>query len=128
MTIKNRHCTTKVSKDTDRLECSGNETATVRLFEVPWSDVPGVPKDCLCAVDKDRLMPFTYVSTSNIVELHFDVTGMNSTDDFTTLSFEGTWVFIKTPICTNNLRMKGPSGEVLFNYPSKSAEEVRNIF
>ncbi|XP_044271339.1 uncharacterized protein LOC123015593 [Tribolium madens] len=124
LTIKNRDCKTKLSKDTDRLECFGNTTATVRLFEIPWMDVPGVPRDCLCSLDKDKLLPFSYVSTSNVVELRFDVTGMNASDDFTTLSFEGTWKLIQTPVCPSNLRMKGPSGELAFIYPNKSPQET----
>lgn len=127
LTIKNRNCKTKISKDTDRLECTGNTTATVRLFEIPWADVAGVPKDCLCSVDKDKLMPFTYVSTSSVVELRFDVTGMNASDDFNTLSFEGSWKIVKTPLCSRDLRMRGPSGELLFNYPHESSEDVSEV-
>lgn len=118
MVIKNRNCVTKISKDTDRLECYGNRSATVRFFEVPWNDIPGVPRDCLCSIDKDRLLPFTYISTTNVVELRFDVTGMNASDDFSTLYFEGSWKFIRTPVCTRNLRVRGASGEVSFNYPA----------
>ncbi|XP_023310248.1 uncharacterized protein LOC108907793 [Anoplophora glabripennis] len=122
MVIKNRDCETRVSKNTDRLECFGNMSATLRFFELPWADVPGVPRDCLCAVDKDKLMPFTYVSASNVVELRFDVTGMNASDDFSTLFFEGSWKTIKTPVCSRNLRLRGPSGELLFVYPTPPSE------
>ncbi|KAK9889675.1 hypothetical protein WA026_007054 [Henosepilachna vigintioctopunctata] len=121
--IKNRNCATRVSKDTDRLVCDGNTAAAIRIFEIPWSDVPGIPKDCLCAVDKDKYMPFTYVSTSNVVELRFDVIGMNAADDFTTLFFEGTWKFIKTPRCKKDFRMQGANGEVAFKYPNRASDE-----
>ncbi|KAF7286393.1 hypothetical protein GWI33_005683 [Rhynchophorus ferrugineus] len=42
--IKNRKCSTKVSSDMDRMECVGNVSATLRLFEVPWNDVPPIPR------------------------------------------------------------------------------------
>ncbi|KAG5885527.1 hypothetical protein JTB14_022016 [Gonioctena quinquepunctata] len=123
MTIKRHNCETKINQDTNRLECFGNTTATLRFYELPWTDVPGIPKDCLCAVDKDRFIPFTFVSTSNVVELRFNVIGMNASDDFETLFFEGSWKYIKTPACSKNMRLSGPSGALVFTYPP-SVEEV----
>ncbi|XP_060528816.1 uncharacterized protein LOC132703517 [Cylas formicarius] len=120
--IKRRGCDTQLNKDTDRLECVGNVSATLRVFEVPWHDVPGIPRDCLCGVDKNRLMPFTYISASNVVELRFDVTGMNATDDLDTLFFEGNWKFIRTPACSANLRKAGANGELWFAYPTRANE------
>ncbi|XP_074031451.1 uncharacterized protein [Leptinotarsa decemlineata] len=117
MTIRNRNCQTRISKDTNRLECFGNTSATLRFYEVPWMDVPGIPKDCLCSVDKNKLIPFTFTSTSNVVELRFNVLTMNASDDSETLFFEGTWKFIKTPGCTKNMRLSGPSGTIIFAYP-----------
>lgn len=125
--VKQRQCQTRLSPDSDRLQCYGNTSATVRFFEVPWDDVPAVPRDCLCSGNGGAHLPFTYISTSNVVELRFDVTGMNSSDDFTTLFFEGTWKFIRTPVCTRNLRRQGPSGEIVFQHPSESPEEVINF-
>ncbi|KAL3267780.1 hypothetical protein HHI36_006909 [Cryptolaemus montrouzieri] len=122
--IKNRNCRTTVSKDTDRLVCDGSSSAAIRIFEIPWPDVPGVPRDCLCSMDKDKFMPFTYVSSTNVIELRFDVTGMNATDDFTTLFFEGTWKFIRTPTCKRNLKMRGANGEVTFSHPSETPDEL----
>ncbi|XP_056645743.1 uncharacterized protein LOC130450988 [Diorhabda sublineata] len=118
MIVKNRRCETVISRDTNQLECFGNTSATLRFYEVPWNDVPGVPKDCLCTVDKSRLIPFTYFSTSNVVELRFNVMGMNASDDFDTLLFEGHWKYIKTPGCRKNLRYRGASGEIAFHYPT----------
>ncbi|XP_066247763.1 uncharacterized protein [Euwallacea similis] len=120
--IKNRNCDTQLNGDTERLECIGNITATLRFFEVPWSDVPGIPRDCLCGVDKNKLLPYTYISSSNVVELRFDVTGMNASDDFGSLFFEGHWKFIRTPLCELNLRKTGPNGELVFKYPPEGVE------
>lgn len=113
-----------MSPNSDRLQCFGDASAAVRLFEVPWDDVPPVPRDCMCSERNASLPPFTYVSTSNVVELRFDVAQMNASDDFNTLYFEGGWKFIKTPTCQRNLRMLGPSGEIVFQHPSETAQEV----
>ncbi|KAF7286391.1 hypothetical protein GWI33_005683 [Rhynchophorus ferrugineus] len=122
--IKNRKCSTKVSSDMDRMECVGNVSATLRLFEVPWNDVPPIPRDCLCGVDKTRLLPYTYISASNVIELRFDVTGMNASDDFNTLYFEGSWKFIRTPTCDLDLRKRGANGELIFTHPAEGSEEI----
>ncbi|KAF5292275.1 hypothetical protein FQR65_LT11238 [Abscondita terminalis] len=124
LVFKQRECKTHLSPNSDRLHCYGNTSATVRFFEVPWDDVPAVPRDCLCSGNGASHLPFTYISTSNVVELRFDVTGMNSSDDFTTLFFEGTWQFIRAPVCNRNLRKQGPSGEIIFQYPSESPDEL----
>ncbi|XP_030765063.1 uncharacterized protein LOC115889262 [Sitophilus oryzae] len=120
--IRNRNCDTRVSRDIERVECVGNVSATIRLFEVPWNDVPPTPRDCLCGVDKTRLLPYTYISSSNIVELRFDVTGMNSSDDLSTLFFEGSWKFIRTPTCELDLRNRGANGELIFTHPAERRE------
>lgn len=117
-----RHCDTLLNRDTERLECSGNVTATLRFFELPWEDVPPIPRDCLCGVDKDRLLPFTYVSSSRVVELRFDVTEMNASDDFNSLFFEGSWKVIRTPACGAELRRSAPNGVLTFSFPSQGAE------
>ncbi|XP_022909988.1 uncharacterized protein [Onthophagus taurus] len=123
LVIKNRSCKTRFSQDTDRFQCYGNTTATIRFFDIPWSDVPGVPRDCLCSDDQSD-QPYTYVSTSNIVELRFNVINMNASDDYTTLFFEGSWKFIRTPECTLNMKKNGPSGEILLKHPTENADEI----
>ncbi|XP_050310643.1 uncharacterized protein LOC126746434 [Anthonomus grandis grandis] len=120
--IKHRRCTTSRNPETERLECDGDIGATLRFFEVPWIDVPGVPRDCLCGLNKDKLLPFTYVSSSNVVELRFDVTNMNASDDFNSLYFEGVWKYIRTPTCDLNLRKSGPNGELVFSFPPEGSE------
>lgn len=124
MIIKGRKCKSKIDADRNRLQCFGNASAAVRFYDIPWGDTAVVPHDCLCSGDETARIPFTYISTSNVVELRFDVTGMNSTDDYTTLFFEGTWKFIRTPTCNLNLRMQGPSGEIILQHPPHSPQEV----
>lgn len=124
--IKGRSCETRFSKDLERYQCFGNATASVRAFNVPWNDAPGAPRDCFCSGGgmKDAMMPFSFVSTANVVELRFDVINMNASDDFTTLFFEGTWKFIRAPTCRSNLRLHGASGEITFTHPAETANDV----
>lgn len=135
-----RVCHTTSSADTGRYRCTGNTSATLRIYEVPWADVPGVPRDCFCSSDASNisnsgtgptpapnqqpLMPFTYVSTSQVVELRFQVTHMNATDDYDSLYFEGFVKFVRMPLCAKNTRRMGPSGEILFQAPGK-IDQVR---
>nr|CAH7729401.1 unnamed protein product [Callosobruchus chinensis] len=120
--VLRRRCETRSSGG--RLECVGEMTpsATVSLHEKPWPDVPPVERHCLCHVRSQTLLPFTYVSASNVVEIRFNVVGMNASDDFDTLSFEGSWKFIKTPSCSKDLRYKGASGQLIFTHPPHHSE------
>ena len=68
------------------------------------------------------------MSTAHVVELRFLVTGMNSTDDFNNFSFEGSWEFIRTPVCARKQRLSGASGEILFRSPRRTPEEVPFVF
>lgn len=67
-------------------------------------------------------------STSNIVEVHFDVSSMDALDDYNDLFFEGTWDFVKTVPCLNKRRVRGPSGELKYHLPILLEEEVRNDY
>nr|CAH7749293.1 unnamed protein product [Callosobruchus chinensis] len=123
--VLRRRCETRSSGG--RLECVGEMTpsATVSLHEKPWPDVPPVERHCLCHVRSQTLLPFTYVSASNVVEIRFNVVGMNASDDFDTLSFEGSWKFIKTPSCSKDLRYKGASGQLIFTHPPHHSEIIQ---
>lgn len=124
--VKGRDCRTGLNTNTDRLHCYGNTSATLRIYEVPWLDVSPVPRDCLCGTDSEML-PFTYVSTSQIVELRFDVREMSPSDDFDMLFFEGSWKVVRMPGCTKKLRKNAPNGVISFYSQSKSAEEVSRL-
>lgn len=92
---------------------------------MPWDNegAAAVPRDCLCA-DESGIIPFTFISTAHVVELRFDVMWMNSTDDYSTTFFEGTWEFIRKPVCVKNLKKIGSSGDLYFRSPSRTPEEV----
>lgn len=128
MVVKGRKCKTRLDPFAERLQCFGNTTATLRFYDVPWNDVPPVPRDCLCGGDDGNHLPFTYISTSNIVEVRFDVTNMNATDDYNSLFFSGTWKFIKTPSCGKDLKLSGPSGEINYDHPAERPKDVRTHF
>lgn len=123
--LKNRSCFTEFDKNTDRFECIGNTSATIRFLEYPANEVPGVPKNCICSVDK-KLIPLTYISNTNVVELKFNVVDMTAAEDFDSLLFEGNWKAIQAPQCTKEMRYQGPSGIIIFSHPP-TAEEVCNI-
>jgi hypothetical protein len=109
------------------MQCDANCTASLRLYERPWSDAPPLARDCLCSV-ADVPLPFTFVSTAHVVELRFLVTGMSASDDFSHFSFEGSWEFLRTPLCARKQRLSGASGEIRFRSPSRTPEEVPHAF
>ncbi|XP_069694968.1 uncharacterized protein [Periplaneta americana] len=118
-----RSCLNARQPDLGRLLCHANCTASLRVLEQPWADTPPLARDCLCA-SSDELLPFTFVSTAHVVELRFVVTGMNSSDDFNNFNFEGSWEFIRTPVCARKQRLSGASGEIRFRSPSRTPDEV----
>lgn len=120
-----RLCKTREDVDQGRFQCFGNTTSAVRFYELPWDNegAAAVPRDCLCA-DESGIIPFTFISTAHVVELRFDVMWMNSTDDYSTTFFEGTWEFIRKPVCVKNLKKIGSSGDLYFRSPSRTPEEV----
>jgi hypothetical protein len=97
------------------------------VYEQPWTDTQPLARDCLCS-SSQQLLPFTFVSTAHVVELRFVVTGMNASDDFNNFNFEGSWEFIRTPVCARKQRLSGASGEINFRSPSRTPEEVRLTF
>jgi hypothetical protein len=49
---------------------------------------------------------------------------MNASDDFNNFNFEGSWEFIRSPVCAKKQRLSGASGEIKFRSPSRTPEEV----
>lgn len=121
-----RHCINVLQPDLGRFQCHANCTASLRVYEHPWTDTPPLARDCLCS-SSEGLLPFTFVSTAHVVELRFTVTGMNASDDFNNFNFEGSWEFIRTPVCTRTQRLSGASGEIRFRSPSRTPQEVRIV-
>jgi hypothetical protein len=122
-----RRCVNVLEPGLGRFQCDDNCTASLRLYEQPWTDTPSLARDCLCS-PSDGLPPFTFVSTAHIVELRFVVTGMNASDDFNNFNFQGSWEFIRTPVCTRKQRLSGASGEIQFRSPSRTPQEVCSGF
>jgi len=118
-----RRCINVQQPDLGRYQCEANSTASLRVYEQPWTDTPPLPRDCLCSTS-EGLLPFTFVSTAHVVEIRFVVTGMNASDDFNNFNFEGSWEFIRTPVCARKQRLSGASGEIKFRSPSRTPEEV----
>ncbi|KAL0272396.1 UNVERIFIED_CONTAM: hypothetical protein PYX00_005379 [Menopon gallinae] len=122
-----RPCRSLYHRDINRVRCHGNATAAVRIYEYPWVDSLGVPRDCLCS-DGDGITPFSFTSSTHIVELRFDLLYMNASDDFRNLHFEGSWEFVRQTVCTREQREKGPSGEIHFQSPSRTPDDINCEF
>ncbi|KDR18394.1 hypothetical protein L798_07556, partial [Zootermopsis nevadensis] len=118
-----RRCSNVLQPDLGRFQCDADCTASLRVYEQPWADNQPLERDCLCSSTR-QMLPFTFVSTSHVVELLFTVTGMNASDDFNNFNFEGSWEFIRTPVCARKQRLSGASGEIKFRSPSRTPEEV----
>ncbi|KAK6625096.1 hypothetical protein RUM43_005387 [Polyplax serrata] len=118
-----RPCKSLYHQDINRVLCHGNRSAYVRIVEYPQSNSLPLPRDCLCS-GGDGITPFSFISTGNIVEVHFEVFNMNALDDFRSFRFEGSWEFVRQAFCTRSQQLKGPSGEINFISPSRTPEEI----
>lgn len=125
MLTNRQRCKTLLNPLLSQLNCEGNAAAaSMRIYDVPWKEAPAYMRDCICGIP-DKHLPYTYVSTSNVVEIRFDARDMDAGDDYGNLNFEGTWQFVKMPSCAGpGMRKMGASGEVGFVYPSENANEV----
>lgn len=113
-----------MNNNTGRLQCLGKESVLLQMWEAHWGGTTAIlPRDCLCS-QSESLLPFTFTSTAHIVEVHFQVTHMTPSDDFRGLNFQAKWEFIRSPICTRNQKLYGPSGEINFRSPSRTPDEV----
>ena len=118
-----RKCINFQQPDLGRFQCHVNCTASLTIYEKPWSDTPPLARDCLCS-SASGYLNFTFASTAHVVELRFVVINMNASDDFKNFNFEGTWEFIRTPVCSRKQRLSGASGEIRFRSPSRTPDEV----
>ncbi|PSN38542.1 hypothetical protein C0J52_22225 [Blattella germanica] len=116
-----RRCPNARQPDLGRFQCHANCTASLRIYDQPWTDTPPLARDCLCTATPN----FTFVSTAHVVEVRFVVLNMNASDDFRNFNFEGSWEFIRTPVCPRRQRLSGASGEIRFKSPSNTPEEGR---
>ncbi|XP_054289663.1 uncharacterized protein LOC129004960, partial [Macrosteles quadrilineatus] len=122
-TANRSSCVTRNNTDSGRLQCVGNATAQLRIWEVSWSTTIPLGRDCLCG-GADHFLPYTFTSAAHIVEVHFTALHMTSTDDYRGLNFRASWEFVRTPVCPRKQRIAGISGELLFQSPSRTPDEV----
>lgn len=87
--------------------------ADLRISEVPWLDIPPLPRDCICA-DISGSLPLSPTASST-VEAQFTVVNMNIGQDNRDFYFEGRYEFVKDSCQTNweERRLHGISGEAL---------------
>uniref|UniRef100_A0A8D8YX57 CUB domain-containing protein n=1 Tax=Cacopsylla melanoneura TaxID=428564 RepID=A0A8D8YX57_9HEMI len=115
-------CYTHLNPDTGRLQCIGNSTAYLLISELSAPDSAKVPQHCLCSFAQKHL-PFTFVTHSNYLQIDFQLSQMNSSEDYRHLQFEATYEFIRSPVCTLNRRLSGTSGEIYLRSPGLNQEE-----
>lgn len=89
----------------------GGAVSELRIGEVPWLDIPPLPRDCLCA---DISGSLTLAPTaSSTVEAHFTTLDMDIDQDYRDFYFEGRYEFVKDSCQINweERRLHGISGE-----------------
>ena len=89
----------------------GGGFADLRISEIPWSDIPPLPRDCLCSDISGSLTLAPLAS--NIVEVKFTATQMGVDQDFRDFYFEGRFEFGVDGCETNwsERRLRGKSGD-----------------
>lgn len=99
-------------------------TAYLRIGEVPWPDIPALPRDCLCSeiIGSLNLAPMA----ASTVEAQFAVLGMAIDEDFRDYYFEGRYEFVKDDCHTNweERRLKSIGGEALLG-PSRCTAQIQ---
>lgn len=118
-------CYTRRNPDSRYVQCVGNASATLAFYEVPFKEAYPLAKDCLCS-GINSFLPFTYISSSHVVDVEFVVNRMNFTEDYRHYYVEGVYEFLKMPICNEKRTVTGSSGEVILRSPSKIPEEVKS--
>lgn len=116
-------CYTYRNLDSPYVQCVGNATATLSFFEIPFRNIFPLAKGCLCS-GTDNFLPFTFTSSSQIVDLEFVVNQMNFTEDYRHYYVEGAYEFLHAPVCAVRKVASGSSGELIFRTPSRTPEEV----
>ncbi|XP_052564459.1 uncharacterized protein LOC120432544 isoform X2 [Culex pipiens pallens] len=83
----------------------------LRISEVPWTDIPPLPRDCLCS-DVSASINLAPLAAS-IVEVRFTAMQMEVDQDFRDFYFEGRYEFEKDGCETDwsDRRLRGRSGD-----------------
>lgn len=58
-------------------------------------------------------MPYTFISSSPVVEIHFTALNMDAADDFRKINMMGAWTSVRQDPCTRPRRLAGPSGSIV---------------
>lgn len=89
----------------------GGSISDLRIGEVPWPDIPPLPRDCICS-DISGSLTLAPMAAST-VEAQFTTLDMEIDQDFRDFYFEGRYEFVKDNCHTNwdLRRLKGLSGD-----------------
>lgn len=115
-----------VANRANRFHCNilGGAVSHLRIGEVPWPDIPPLPRDCLCS-DISGSLTLAPMAAST-VEAQFTTVDMDIDQDFRDFYFEGRYEFVKDNCPTNwdERRLKGLSGEAILG-PSPCTAQVQ---
>lgn len=91
----------------------GGPVSNLRISEIPWSDVPPLPRDCMCS-DVSGSITLAPLAAS-IVEVHFTTFEMGVDQDFRDFYFEGRYEFARDGCETDwsERRLRGQSGNAI---------------
>ncbi|XP_058053296.1 uncharacterized protein LOC131205280 [Anopheles bellator] len=89
----------------------GGPVSDLRISEMPWTDVPPLPRDCLCS-DVSGSITLAPLAAS-IVEVKFTTLQMEVDQDFRDFYFEGRYEFARDGCETDwdERRLRGRSGD-----------------
>lgn len=125
-------CLTDTDQHSGRPRCVRDESAAriveLRIFESPWRDVM-IPYACFCdnttipdATEDGK--PFVFLSSSRAIEIHFQISRFNITEDYTNLYFHAVFELVKSAECTRKQKVGGSGGEIAFTTPPESALDI----
>lgn len=88
---------------------------------MPYRDVK-LSLGCFCDNTSSLYnTPITVTSYSRTMELIFNVTRLNISEDFADIYFYASYEFIKTPECRRKMRLKGLGGEEVATFSMTTA-------
>lgn len=106
-----RNCLSRINSNTQHHECLKDHSGAVSFLqfqERPWENVL-LTRDCVCDTG---LLPFRYISSTNLVEVVFQVDDMNYSQDYFDFFFEISYEFMPGMKCAQQTQLIGPGGMI----------------
>ncbi|XP_022173298.1 uncharacterized protein LOC111035824 [Myzus persicae] len=115
-----RSCYSRLNKDRGTLQCVGDIGSSLSVLdEVNGPKTMLVPRHCLCSTNAS-LLPYTFVTLGSKASMVWDVSNMNSTEDFRLHYFEASVQFVRREVVPKRCEVKsnllsGPGGHFTFH-------------